>query len=74
MELIENGSINFQLGQVKKLKGNDGILESIVCKNIDDENEIKCDVMLPFFGHLLIGNLFSFQLFLKMLQITLVNW
>ncbi len=50
MELIENGSINFQLGQVKKLKGDEGILESIVCKNIDDEKVIKCDVMLPFFG------------------------
>ena len=42
--------INFQLGQVKKLIGNDGNLESIICKDKDLEKEIKCEVMLPFFG------------------------
>lgn len=49
-KLIDDGMINFQLGQVKKLIGNDGSLESIICKDKDLEKEIKCEVMLPFFG------------------------
>ena len=49
-KLIDDGIINFQLGQVKKLIGNDGNLESIICKDKDSEKEIKCEVMLPFFG------------------------
>ena len=49
-KLIDDGMINFQLGQVKKLIGNDGNLESIICKDKDLEKEIKCEVMLPFFG------------------------
>lgn len=49
-KLIDDGIINFQLGQVKKLIGNDGNLESIICKDKDLEKEIKCEVMLPFFG------------------------
>ena len=49
-KLIDDGMINFQLGQVKKLIGNDGNLESIISKDKDLEKEIKCEVMLPFFG------------------------
>ena len=49
-KLIDDGMINFQLGQIKKLVGNDGNLESIICKDKDLEKEIKCEVMLPFFG------------------------
>ena len=49
-KLIDDGMINFQLGQVKKLIGNGGSLESIICKDKDLEKEIKCEVMLPFFG------------------------
>ena len=49
-ELIKNKSINFQLGQVKELKGDDGNLKSLIIKNNDEEKEVSCQVMLPFFG------------------------
>ena len=43
--------ISFELGQVKDLIGNDGVLESIIFKNKDDgEEKLKCEILLPFFG------------------------
>ena len=50
MKLIDDGSINFELGQVKELVGSDGQLNKIICKDKEDEKEIKCEAMLPFFG------------------------
>ena len=50
MKLIDDGSINFELGQVKELVGNDGKLNKIICKDKEEEKEINCEVMLPFFG------------------------
>ena len=50
LDLIEKGSIDFHLGQVKELSGSNGLLTSVTCKNKEDEQEIECDVMLPFFG------------------------
>ena len=50
MKLIDDGSINFELGQVKELVGSDGQLNKIICKNKEEEKEIKCEAMLPFFG------------------------
>ncbi len=49
--LIDKELISFELGQVKHLVGNDGVLESIVFKNKDDEEKkLKCEILLPFFG------------------------
>ena len=50
MKLIDDGSINFELGQVKELVGSDGQLNKIICKDKEEEKEIKCEAMLPFFG------------------------
>ena len=50
MKLIDDGSINFELGQVKELVGSDGQLKKIICKDKEEEKEIKCEAMLPFFG------------------------
>lgn len=50
MKLINDGSINFELGQVKELVGSDGQLNKIICKDKEEEKEIKCEAMLPFFG------------------------
>ena len=50
MKLIDDGSINFELGQVKELVGNDGKLNKIICRDKEEEKEISCEVMLPFFG------------------------
>ncbi len=50
-ELVENGAMNFQLGQVKELIGENGQLSAL---KIQDQNKdlqtLKCDAMLPFFG------------------------
>lgn len=50
MKLIDDGSINFKLGQVKELVGSEGQLNKIICKDKEEEKEIKCEAMLPFFG------------------------
>ena len=50
MKLIDDGSINFELGQVKELVGSDGQLNKIICKDKEEEKEIKSEAMLPFFG------------------------
>ena len=50
MKLIDDGSINFELGQVKELVGSDGQLNKIICKDKEEEKDIKCEAMLPFFG------------------------
>ncbi len=50
IKLIDDGSINFELGQVKELVGSDGQLNKIICKDKEEEKEIKCEAMLPFFG------------------------
>ena len=49
--LEKEGKINFGLGQIKELNGNDGILESVVLEDKEkNRTEIECDCLLPFFG------------------------
>ena len=54
--LRDDGKINFEMGQVKELKGSNGQLESVIIENKDKETkevirkEIECDALLPFFG------------------------
>ena len=53
---VEEGALNFEIGQVKELKGENGQLKSIIVENKDKltkevtRTEIECDVLLPFFG------------------------
>ena len=49
-ELIEAKKINFELGQINVLSGDDGSLKSISIKNKEEEKNINCEVLLPFFG------------------------
>ena len=43
MKLIDEGSINFELGQVKELIGNDGKLNKIICRDKEIEKEVNCE-------------------------------
>lgn len=49
--LEKEGKINFGLGQIKQLNGQDGILESVVLEDKEkNRTEIPCECLLPFFG------------------------
>lgn len=50
-DLVRSGAMNFETGQVKKLVGENGILEAV--EILDCQNNLKtieCDTLLPFFG------------------------
>ena len=49
-ELIETGTINFELGQINQLSGKNNKLEGISIKNGDQVKDINCQILLPFFG------------------------
>jgi thioredoxin reductase (NADPH) len=48
--LVDEGKMQFALGQVSQLNGDDGQLTSIVVKSKTGETEVPCTHMLPFFG------------------------
>ncbi|WP_163266740.1 NAD(P)/FAD-dependent oxidoreductase [Chelativorans alearense] len=50
LALKEAGKIDFQVGQVKALTGENGMLKSATVKGPQDEVEIACTRLLPFFG------------------------
>ncbi len=51
MALVGEGKIDFVLGQVTSLAGDDGQLGKAIVKTNDGSNfEIACDALLPFFG------------------------
>jgi thioredoxin reductase (NADPH) len=51
MALVGEGKIDFVLGQVTSLEGNDGQVAKAIVKRNDGSNfEIACDAILPFFG------------------------
>jgi thioredoxin reductase (NADPH) len=51
MALVDAGKIDFVLGQVTSLEGNDGQVSKAVVKRNDGSNvDIPCDAILPFFG------------------------
>ena len=51
MALVGEGKIDFVLGQVTSLHGDDGQLSKAVVKTNDGSmHEIACDALLPFFG------------------------
>jgi len=53
---VEEGAMDFHMGQIKELKGENGQLTSVVIENKNKETkevtktEVECDVLLPFFG------------------------
>jgi thioredoxin reductase (NADPH) len=51
LALVENGDVNFKLGQVTELHGENGQLRSVTVKGADGETfEQKAEIMMPFFG------------------------
>jgi thioredoxin reductase (NADPH) len=51
MALVGEGKIDFVLGQVTSLQGDNGQISKAVVKTNDGSNfEIACDAILPFFG------------------------
>jgi thioredoxin reductase (NADPH) len=48
--LQETKALEFRIGQVTQLNGEDGTLRSAVVKGPDGETEIPCTRLLPFFG------------------------
>ncbi len=48
--LVADGKMNLKIGQVKELRGENGELSSVVIKTKEDESELTCNRLLPFFG------------------------
>lgn len=48
--LVSEGVINFAMGQIKGLKGTNGVLEAVVIEDAEGQRDIPCDCLLPFFG------------------------
>ena len=50
-KLVADGAMQFHLGQITKLHGENGQLTGVTAKGNDGQDfEIDCDVLLPFFG------------------------
>ncbi len=50
LALREEGKIDFILGQMTELKGDNGQLEAVTIKGPDGEVDVKTNCLLPFFG------------------------
>jgi thioredoxin reductase (NADPH) len=50
LELENDNKINFKLGQLTQLIGEEGKLIKVKYKNENQENEMEVDYLLPFFG------------------------
>jgi len=48
--LVDAGKMDLIIGQVSDLRGDDGEINSVVIKGKENETEISCDYVLPFFG------------------------
>ena len=48
--LVAEGKMQLEIGQVKELRGEGGELSSVLIKTKDDERELVCNQLLPFFG------------------------
>ncbi|MBL4603956.1 MAG: NAD(P)/FAD-dependent oxidoreductase [Emcibacteraceae bacterium] len=50
-QLVADGKVDFVIGNIKKLNGQDGLLSSVGVETVDgDFIELNCDYMLPFMG------------------------
>lgn len=50
MNLRENGNIQFHVGQVNEIIGNNGNISAVKCLKSDENIELPCDILMPFFG------------------------
>lgn len=50
LAMREEGKVNFLLGQMTELKGQDGQLEAVTIKGPEGETDVKTNCLLPFFG------------------------
>jgi thioredoxin reductase (NADPH) len=51
LALVDSGDVNFKLGQVTELHGENGQLRSVTVKGADNSTfELKTEIMMPFFG------------------------
>jgi len=50
LALRDEGKINFILGQMTALKGENGQLEEVTISGPEGDQDIKCNCLLPFFG------------------------
>lgn len=50
LALREEGKINFLMGQMSAINGEDGNMTSVTITGPDGETEVKCNRLLPFFG------------------------
>jgi len=51
LALVDSGDVNFKLGQVTELHGDNGQLDSVTVKGAEGESfKLKTEVMMPFFG------------------------
>lgn len=50
-DLVQEGHMNLQIGQIKHLHGDNGQLEGVTIRNANKEEIFQeCDTLLPFFG------------------------
>ena len=50
LELEKKGLVKFLIGQLLTIKGEQGMINEVVCKNDDGEFSIDTDYLLPFYG------------------------
>ncbi|MCF4098846.1 NAD(P)/FAD-dependent oxidoreductase [Maritalea mediterranea] len=48
--LVEEGKINFELGQIASLEGENGQISAVNIKNADGEKSLPATRLMPFFG------------------------
>jgi thioredoxin reductase (NADPH) len=49
-DLVAQGKMRLQIGQVMQLKGTDGVLESLAIRGDTESFDLPCNRLLPFFG------------------------
>lgn len=49
-QLVESGAIDFHIGQIGGLEGEDGGIRGVTLRNPDGERQLDCDTLLAFYG------------------------
>ena len=50
-KMVDDGAMNFHMGQIKKLIGENGQLQAVEMLDADKQMQtVECDTLLPFFG------------------------
>lgn len=50
-KMVDDGAMNFHMGQIKRLIGKNGQLQAVEMLNADKQMQtLECDTLLPFFG------------------------